>query len=370
MWDYAIYDTQTGVRQSPVFPSASAWGRVMNIIGSERQTTFELADTVNAKLPYKSLVTPWSRTFVTLYNGAVRDAQIITDYDLDRDTKRLTINHSPFRQILTKRFPFGVPSYWANESAHDPGVFTATALEYRSIISQALTLGVTGPFSSAPLPIVVPPIVAGTHGLTLGNWNFQTVDKLITDQQTASGGPDVDFEPRLNGSGNLEYLVRTGTDAVPALTDVMYEFHMNVAQPALVRVRKRVDGHGQVTGVFTIGEGSERDMLVAGIGLGAAAAIPALDVTQRAKSIGDQPFLASQSASALALNRYVTSQWSMQFVADPIRDLSMMRIGSILRLHFGTDFWEPSGFQDLRVIGLEGDMTNIITPSLQDLVVV
>jgi hypothetical protein len=370
MWDYAIFDTQTGTRLSPVFPSASAWGRVMNTIGSERQTVFELADTVNAQLDYESLTTPWSRTLVTLYNGAVRDAQIITDSDLDRDNKRLTINHSPFRLILTKRYPFGVNSYWADESAHKPGVFTASAVEYRSIISQALTLGITGPYSSYALPIVVPPIVAGTHGLTRGNWTFQTVDALMSDQQSASGGPDVDFEPRLNGAGKLEYLVRAGTDAVPAITDALYEFHMNVTQPALTNVHKKVDGNGQVTGVFTIGEGSEEDMLVAGRGLGAASPIPALDVTQRAKLLGDQPFLASQSDSSLALNRYATAQWSMRFVADadPKQDLAMIRIGSILRLHFDHDFWEPDGYQDLRVIGLEGDMSNIITPTLQAVV--
>jgi hypothetical protein len=51
--------------------------------------------------------------------------------------------------------------------------------------------------------------------------------------------------------------------------------------------------------------------------------------------------------------------------ADPKQDLAMIRIGSILRLHFDHDFWEPNGYQDLRVIGLEGDMSNIITPTLQ-----
>lgn len=355
-----ICDTQTGDQLSPVFPSASTWGPLMNVIGDSKSTTFELADETNAKINYKDLAKDdWSRTLVTCWNGVVRDAQIITDYDLDRDHKRLTVNHSPFRRILTKRFPFGATSYWADEPNHIPGRMDLTSLEYQSIISTALSLGTSGLFDSYPLPLVLPPIVAGAHNKKLGNWAFMTVDDLITEQQKASGGPDVYFEPRWSSAGKLEYLVRTGTDAAPGLTGDLYEFHMNTELPSLTGVHKRGDGNSLTTGVFTIGAGSEEDMLVVGRGLGTASTGPALDTTQSNKTDTDTLSVTGQSEASLAKNRYSVEQWDFSLVAngDPNIDLGNMRLGSTIRLLFSGDFWEVDGHLDFKLLGLSGDMT-------------
>jgi hypothetical protein len=111
-------------------------------------------------------------------------------------------------------------------------------------------------------------------------------------------------------------------------------------------------------------------MIVAGIGLGVTTTGPALDVDQPGKNVVNLADAASQSTSALTKNRYPEEQWDFQLVADgdPLQDLSNARIGAIIRLHFAGDFWEPDGYQDLRIIGLDGDMTNIITPKLQPIV--
>lgn len=368
---HVICDTQSGDQLSPVFPSASGWGCMLNVAGDSKSTTFELADETNTKINYKDLTKDdWSRTLVTCWNGVVRDAQIITDYDLDRDHKRLTVNHSPFRKILAKRFPFGATSYWADEANHIPGKLSLTNLEYQSIISSVLSLGTTGLFDSYPLPLVLPPIVAGTHSKELGNWAFVTVDDLITEQQNAQGGPDVYFEPRWSSLGKLEYLARTGTDAAPGLTGDLYEFHMNTKLPALTGVHKRGDGNKRTTGVFTIGAGTEQDMLVVGRGLGDAATGPALDTTQSNKTDTDVLSVTGQSEASLAKNRYSVEQWDFNLVADgdPNIDLGNMRLGSTIRLLFSGDFWEADGHLDFKLMGLSGDMTPIMHPVVQPVV--
>jgi hypothetical protein len=213
--------------------------------------------------------------------------------------------------------------------------------------------------------------VAGGHNKQLGNWAFMTVDDLITEQQNASGGPDVYFEPRWSTAGKLEYVVRVGTDAAPGLTGDLYEFHMNTEQPALTGVHKRGDGNSRTTGVFTIGAGSEEDMLVVGRGLGDAATGPALDTTQSNKTDTDTASVVGQSEASLAKNRYSVEQWDFSLIADadPSIDLGNMRLGSTIRLLFSGDFWEADGHLDFKLLGLSGDMTSKMHPVVQPVVV-
>src|SRR6185312_10016652 len=118
--------------------------------------------------------------------------------------------------------------------------------------------------------------------------------------------------------------------------------HMNTPQPALTNVHKRVDGNAMVTGVFTVGEGSEQDMLVVGAGLGTAAG-PARDVMQPAKALNDVTLAGGQSTAALARNRYPVTQWSFDLVAGGSPEVALMRIGSTIRLQFSGDYREPDG---------------------------
>jgi hypothetical protein len=64
---------------------------------------------------------------------------------------------------------------------------------------------------------------------------------------------------------------------------------------------------------------------------------------------------------------YSTVQWEAKFLAhgDGDRVHGNVALGTIFRLHFNKDWWEPDGYIDLRVIGLSGDMSEVITPSLQ-----
>lgn len=358
MWSYWICDTRTGVKQLQVYPSSGPFNRALNAPGSGGSHSFQLGDTTLTRAQWKALTTPWARTLAVCWDDQPHYAGVITKRPYNRDTKTLTLQHVDIRGLLAKRYPFGVTSYWTDGTETTPNKLVCTNKHLYSIASMVVSAGLIGPTSIYSLPIVVPSVVTGSHSRTYFNYNFTTVVDALQELQDADGGPDIDFEPRWSAGGTLEWLMRTGTNTTPALGGSTFDWNMTVEKPGLFDVSLDEDAQHQATGVFSIGSGSEEDMVVAGRGLTGAdvGSVPALDTTQSYKSVDNLPTLIGHSDSELAIMRNTTKQWDLSFLATDTPGLNALRLGSTLRLFHHGDPWIDDGWTSLRLIGYSGQV--------------
>jgi hypothetical protein len=366
-YTYAIYDTRTGVRQEAVFPASGPFDRELNGPGSGGSHEFKLADSDLPRSQWRALTTPWARTLVVFWDGAVKYAGVIDSRSYDVDTKTLTITHVDIRVLLAARFPFGATSYWSDSSETVPGKLVCANKTLVSIVSMVVAAGLVGPTSIYSLPIVLPGITAGTQSRTYDNFKFATVIDCLDELQNVAGGPDIDFEPRISGAGTLEWNMRTGTTAVPLISGARIDFNMTAPESGLLEVSMVEDAKNQATGMFTIGQGAEVDMIVAGRGLSGAdvGSVPAMDTTQSMKDLSDKTVLFGHSDSALELLRQPTKQWAMSIQATD-GEFKALRLGSLPTLELRDDPWITDGFNTLRVIGYSGEAsTSKVTLQVQ-----
>ena len=367
-WSFWVCDTRTGVKQLQVFPSGGSFGRTLNAAGQGGSDTFPLAASKLSRAQWKDLTTPWRRTLVRCWDGVPVYAGVITGRSYDRDTKTLTVRHADIRALLAKRFPFGVNSYYANGVSGAPGKLVLTNLSLRAIAANVVQQGLIGPHPIYSLPIVFPTLSEpGPYSRTYFNYNFATVPSALQELQDVDGGPDIDFAPRWSASGTLEWEMRAGTPATPALTGGTFEFNLTSEECPLTHVNVDEDGSKQVNGMFTIGAGSEEDMRVAGRGIGdyGETIFPALDGTQSLKDIDDLNTLSLHSFSAINVQQNPTKQWGMSLLASGYPGLNRLTLGSTLRVYSKDDPWIDDGYASLRLIGFSGDMTENITLDVQ-----
>ena len=359
-WTHWIVDTRTGVKQLQVFPSAGSWSRKLNSSGSGAHT-FQLGGpTVITRAVWQGLTVTTDRTLVVsrITSSGVevaRYAGLIERVAYNRDTRELTLNTADIRDILMRRYPFGVGTYAG-------GTFTCTSLSWRAIAATAVSRGLTGPRVNYSLPIILPSTSeAGTNTKTYYNYNFTNVYDLLNEIQKL--GPDIDFEPSWS-AGVLVWTMRAGSDAVPSLTGGSFEWNLSSPQPALIGVTVAKDGTKQANGIFSVGSGSGSDMAVGGTGLAGTGA--ALDVVQPHKLEDSAARLAAYSTAALTTFNNPTVQWSLGILAsDKMMPIESAQLGSALRLLLSGDPYLADGVTSVRLIGYSGDLTESIKLDIQ-----
>lgn len=365
MWTYWIVLTRTGARQLQVFSSKAPWSRMLND-GGKGSTMFQLG-VPTFPVDYDTYTQPWKYSIVYCWNGAPIYWGVITGRRWSRARRQLTVRHSDIRFLLTRRYPFGASSYWADEPNHLPGSLTITNKSLRAIAGKVVEQGCIGPSAIYSLPIVLPSLTeVGTHSRTYQNYHFRTVADILKELQDIEGGPDIDFEPRDAAGGGFELLMRTGAPAPnERISGSVFDFVMTSSHPRLHEVEYDEDGTDQLTGQFGIGEGSERDMRVGGDGVGAGATIPALDAAEYYKLEASEPILAAYGTAAVATNGGPTKQWEYSFLATEEPGLQNLRMGSILRLHWDGDPDRPDGWVNTRLISMSGTESHDVVLDVQ-----
>lgn len=367
-FSYAIYDTASGVQQLQMSPSSGGWAREIGVAAGGQSHTFQLADGDPGRyLPraqWRALTVPWNRTLTVEQGGVVIYAGLITGRPYSFDNHVLTLKHSDIWTILRDRFPFGTGSYAG-------GTFVAKNLSWRAIAGRIVQAACSGPRPIYALPIVLPDLnEIGPYELTIENFHFQTAYDALMDIQATAGGPEIDFQPRKNAAGNLEYLMRVGSAAQPRLSGVMAEFHMSATRNQLTGVTVDEDAMKQITGMFVVGEGSEVDMVVGGLPVGSEPTpqIIARDAMLSKKHLKTEAEAANHAIAATAALIGTTKQTDVTYVVDPeIADVKDLVLGSTFRLHYRDDFFLPDGYSDLRMVGLSGDTSapHNVKPILQ-----
>ncbi len=350
VWSVEIRDTQTGVLQMQVEASGGAWGRGDS---SERQHTFPLRGDGMTRSARRDLFRKWDRTILQCWDGGPVYAGLISSTSWDPATGMLTVSHVDIRDIARRRMLFGVGSYVPS------GTTVCTNLSRRGIARRLIYLGYVFPFSAAwPLPVNLPAEEAGSISRTFYHYEFQTVDQLLSDVQSESGGPDVDFQPKLSG-GLLSWDALIGS---PYLAGPTFELSLTGDdQPTGVTVTE--NGQKQATGIFTLGKGSEQDMRVGSDALPVSAGI-SKDFVVPHKDIDDVARLNSLATSDVAKLSAPTVQWTLNVQASVVNPATL-RIGSTIRTWSQGDEWISDGWTTHRVIAFSGDFTEKITLTLE-----
>lgn len=355
MWSYHLCDSITGEKLLEIQPDSGSWASSLNRPDGGSHV-FKLADLRIKRETMWNLTTPWARTLVQCWNKQPRYAGLVSGRPYDWGTKQLTLTHTDVRSIFLARYPFGVGSYWADLAETIPGRLVLSGLSLRAIAANVVEQGLLGPTSKYALPIVLPSRTeAGPHSLTVENFNFRKVADLLDEIQRMDGGPDIEFAPRWSTSDRLEWVMRAGSPAAPALTGNEFEFNLSAEESKIASFTIAEDAQKQVTGVFGLGEGSGADKIVGGTPGLSVADIPARDEAisfSMAKTRPDAASLASEYLKAHRGSSVVSSLSVRTTDVDPNR----LVLGSTISIFDKGDWWNADGWVKYRLIGLSGDM--------------
>lgn len=367
MRTYWIVDSRTGAKEARVMPSGGSFKRVLCGSGSGEHT-FRLGFGKRTRDQWRNLTRPWARTLVVDEGGEVIYAGLIAKRKHRWKFWAFTVSHVDVRELFRRRFPFGVQSYWEIENVK-PGKLVMTGKSQRAVVAKLMEQSLLGPFDTYSMPIVYPSTAeAGTIDVTFENYLLRTTYDLYEDIQNLDGGPDIDFAPRWSAAGTLEWVLEIGTPAEPHLTKDTVTFNTTVANPGISDITYDEDATDQLTGIFSVGAGSEALTAVGGTGIGAAATVPAMDIVETHKSETNNDVLASLSAAGLVTLGHPTIQIGMSMDETSKRNLATMPVGTMMHTYYKDDVWIPDGWIDTRIIAYSGDMSKKVTFETQPLI--
>lgn len=363
---YWIVDTRTGDYIARVSPIKGMFQRVLCGSGSGEHT-FRLRGR-RSKAQWRALTRPWARSLVIEEGGVIIYAGVISKRPHQWRSGIVKLQHVDAREMFRRRFPFGVLGYWLIDNVM-PGKLEIVGKSQRAAIAKVFQQGLVGPYSTWPLPINLFNIdEAGPVTVTYENYMLKSVFDIAEDIQNLNNGPDIDLAPRKVG-GRLTYDLIVGTPAAPQITAGNVYFNMTVREPALIEVNFDEDATDQLTGVLSLGGGSEAAQAIGGSGLGEAATIPAMDIIQTHKTEFDNGTLKSYSDAALVALTHPVIQISASLVSTQTRNLATMPVGTMVEMYFGdNDDWIPEPTLNMRVITCRGDMTRKVSFEMQPLV--
>lgn len=373
MWSYVICNTLTGDQLEQLPIASCTWGRQLNGTGTG-QTVFPLRDRRPqgfgsiTKAAIKDLTTKWARTIVKCWNGTPIYGGIIYKRAYDPSTGFLTISHSDFRLLLSRRTTLGTNGY-SGMNPYPDGQFPLDSLDYESIVNGLTWVSTIGPTANFELPLFYgSQTIAGPNSRQYWDYNLGFIDDLLTEVTNADGGPDVDYQPVWN-DGTLAWSTRTGTDAAPQLVGNLYEFNQMADEPQLFGVTWTDDGSKQASESYAVGAGSERSMLVA-VARNASAPIGLTRFTKYT-DIDDMALLQGHANADLAAYQNGTIQWALSLWADGnpelgVPSLDQLRLGDRFAVYYRNDEFLDDGWSEaMRVIAITGDQTNKVTVQVQ-----
>ncbi|MEF2979111.1 hypothetical protein [Subtercola sp. YIM 133946] len=368
-WTYWICDAITGLKLAQVSPSGF---RAQRRLGDQGQGTLEFTLTAfGPQLDWNDLTTPWARMIVPCWNNVPQYAGIMTDSDWDDDSGTYTIEHGDFWTLLDYRSTLGADGYSTVNYRDEIQNYTlATILR---IVFRLTFEGPTAGYGmnvsyGRIIPDTVPPTGVGAphDGTDKRQYNDYNLPKMLDtlhELMTAAGGPEVTFNPQWDAFGNLQLVLRMGTAATPKLTGPRIEWHLNVPQPKLTKVRRRIKGSGTATNVVATGAGSELDRKYA-----KASTTPVGLARERFTSypqLTDQVALQAHADQDLAASKDPTVQYSASMTAGDSPGILDLVEGQPAGIYSSGSPVIPNGWNELRVVGWTIDMTDIIPLEFQ-----
>lgn len=361
MWSHYICATRTGERLTEVTPIDGSFTRRMNGVG-EGTHSFVAAElgagaSVNARRSSRvDLTRTWTRTLVQCWDGKPIYAGIIVGKNVKSDGT-FDLATVEFRELLKYRTTFGISGY----NGKDDEQLILRGQSLASIAGWLIWDVMQGPTDNWQLPLILPPRnLNGPHDRVYHEFNLPVIETELTAIQDTLSGPDVDFEPSWADNGTLQWTARVGD-----LSGNTLEWNLGVPQPSLTDFTFREDGNKQGNVFYGIGNGSDRDMLVATSSTLLSPEEPALERFARNTQVKDMAVLQRRTNEQIRVYRSPTRQYAFSMQADGDPGLKQLKLGQTLRTYMVDNDWITDGWVENRLIGYSGDLSNTIKLQLQ-----
>lgn len=328
-------------------PKSGTFGSRLNGLETA-QHSFHLGGSKLTRADWRELIDPWRRTIDVDYGGALPYSGLIMGWNWDEDTEVLTVASAEARTILARRMLYGIGTYGS-------GTKVLNGRSLRGHIYQILYYATQGNLSSVwNMRFTFPAFdEAGSHDDTYWNYLFENAEMMISDLTETENGPDFHLQARRLDGISRDWLVRVGD---PILTGPAKEYHGKGEKPTATAVQEKGDGQQMVTGIFTVGNGSEEDMKH---GEAATVAVPggypSLDVVRQFKNIDDVAQLDAFARAEREAFRRPTSQSTYRVAASSFFPDGLP--GSPVKLWMPGSKFLPDE-QNHRCIGYQGDITS------------
>lgn len=350
--------------------SAISWGLRLNDAGSIDATTKSLSAQV-ADIDLRAVTTPRMQFLGVAYEDTILEAGPIWKRDYKPGTGQLKIGASGIWSLFDRTKVLN----WAQINAGTPvprSVLDLTSLSYGSIARELVRLCLAGNPANPGLPVVLPPIVAGTRERHYKGYELGWLGERLRNLTKIQDGPDISFRPRFNGADptKVEWVMQHGTDTDPLLyqSGADWIWDATVAESGVSDIGTKDDSTGMADRVWQPGAGSELAMKLATAQDGTLleAGFPWSEADAASKDVEDTTILQAYANAALAAARRPVETWSVEVRADNSPKLGSYLPGEFARINIpeGNPMIE-AGEQRVRIMAIDGDgsQTVKLTPA-------
>ncbi|MEV8180336.1 hypothetical protein [Specibacter sp. NPDC078692] len=353
-----ICDTITGAKIGLLPSDDMTWARVLNG-GAGGSTTVLVNDPDVPKFIKPRDIKEVQHTLVYEADKKVVAAGIITSTDYDKDAGTLTLGHDDLWWLLALRLAI---DHGPNNS--EKTILSWTGLSLGTIIKRLLQEAVWPDRSWYALPLALPADVSGAEARKYFGYSYQYIADAIRELMEVDGGPDVDFEPRWSTSDRLEYNVRMGEGMT---SGKVWEINLDAPESPVSGVKRKTTTDRMTTNAYSLGEGSEKNMLVRSHP-NLDPAIPAMERTEPYKTVKVAETLSKHAQERIRALSRPTEQWSMDIFKDGANQdsvvtlamprVSDLRLGDQIRIYSTADPVLPVGWTTLRLIQFSGSLSS------------
>lgn len=331
-----LVEAGTWKQRMDLTPLSGPWARGLNA-GKSGQMTLQAGDLDEAFIVIPDTTWPLLNWVVIEWDGTPVYAGVVTDTEYDWKTKQVTLSHSDIWWYWSKRFVLN-----DRTSNFPKGSIDWSGLRGATLAKRAIQAGLNG--GSDPdyaLPIVfLGDGAAGSMSRTVHGYNLETVLDVLEELMEADDGFDLDFVPSWSSSGTLQLVM-----AVNSFKDRVLEWDLDAEDTPVQSLKFRVAGSGITTGIYGVGEGSEKNML-AHVNRVSGTAYPALETMASFKEINTVARLASRVRGLRRASSGAMRQVDMSVLASGSPGLGSFHLGSLVRWRAENDTWLPSGWSE------------------------
>lgn len=349
-----VVDTITGQRMAELAVTDFPYKRVVNGMG-QGSATVRRGDPRNIGLNVRFYTRALKYMLVYEANGKPVYAGIITRRTYSKSSGEITLELKDIWWMLGKRL---VIEHGPNNS--EKTILTYTSMPLATIAKKLIqeSMWPTRPWYG--LPIVFPSDAIGPNSRTYYGYNYAYVADAIQDLIQTSGGPNIDFVPSWDG----EYLRLTFRAGV--LGGNMWEYNLDAPDPGMYDVGAIEDADSITTNAYSLGEGSEKNMLVRSHP-DLSGTLPAIEKTESYKDISVPAQLSALAEERIRTQSGPTEQFSGSIRKDgePGQDggrvvglptVDQLRLGDAVVTKNREDEWLPLGTTNHQLIEFSGNI--------------
>lgn len=330
-------------------PLSGPWARGLNA-GKSGQMTLQAGDLEESGIVIPDTSWPLLNWVVIEWDGTPVYAGVVTDTVYDWKSKQVTLSHSDLWWFWARRFVLNdrTPTF-------PKSVINWSGMRRATMAKRAIQAGLNG--GSDPdygLPVAFQADgPAGSLERPVYGYNLETVQDILDELMEAEDGFDLDFRPRWSAAGTLEFIME-----VDANKDRVLEWDLDAEETPVQSLKFKVAGSGITTGIYGVGEGSEKNM-IAHTNLVGGTAYPAVETMASFKEINTVARLASRVRGVRRASSGAMRQVDASVSATGSPGLESFRLGSLVRWRAENDPWLPSGWsENWELLEMSGDISS------------